>query len=196
MTQPQTVDVYPPEPKLNVSVYGIPGDAYDLPAGAIQQINDKGGSLAGADGGSGAGGFLLDWGRFILEMGGGGGGQSAEHVGVETDAGIGYGTVAVGVIAVRKRFFRIFPFAGVGGSGGGITVTRAGEPEPVLSTGAGTGLFEIGLGADLLLPLGPVRLMLGARAGLAWVPPGDPNAPPIRESGPFFRVQVGAGSNR
>ena len=199
------VALYPPEPKVNFTLFGSVGDSFQVSDAAAAEIAGRGYpplNAPDAEGGAGSGGMLVDWGRFILETQGGGGGMTARRGKQITSYGGGDGSFSVGLIAARRRFVRIFPFISLGGTGQGLTLVTEGDEAPQLSVGDGAGVFMIGLGVDLMLPLGPVRLTVGLRGGMRWLagpPPAQDKEPAETDkqlpdrNGPFVRVLFGLG---
>ncbi|MCA9892498.1 MAG: hypothetical protein KC615_05915 [Anaerolineae bacterium] len=121
-------------------------------------------------GGGGGGGFMHQRGRFMLNIGGSGQGYRRETAEKTASLGSGLGYIDTGYILLRNRFLRIFPLIGAGGLGGTATVVDRSSLDDAhqekVSIGTAAAEFHVGLGIDMMLPVGTRRrFVLGVRLG-------------------------------
>jgi hypothetical protein len=152
-----------------------------------------------AEGEGGGGGALMTFGRMVMDAGGSGVGGEEETASSELLFGYGMGHASVGYILAQDRLVRVYPLVGIGGAGGGLTITPrsgaetpAGEPDE--SEGEwGAALTTVGIGADLTLHVWRLGVVFGLRIGcyyglLSFSRNMDDVKPP---TGPFVRLIVG-----
>lgn len=120
-------------------------------------------------GGGGGGGFMMQRGRFVMNIGGSGQGYRRESAEKEASLGSGLGYADAGYVVLRNRHLRIFPLIGGGGLGGRASVVDRSSLDDAHrekeSIGTAAMEFHVGLGIDFMLPLGRRRFVIGVRLG-------------------------------
>jgi hypothetical protein len=138
-------------------------------------------------GGGGSGRFAFR--RVFVEGGGFGGGTKTDDDTIMM--GYGGGGGFLGITLLEIGWLRVFPL--LGGNGGGAAITRinaqadAESPSEEVLHNINSGGMLIGLGADVIVPLGKMHLLIGARIG--WrINMAGPEAEP---GGPFVQIVAG-----
>jgi hypothetical protein len=146
----------------------------------------------------GGGGGVVTVGRVVIDGQGSGGNDTYRSRTHQIETNGGQGAMQIGVLLLDTAFVRVYPLAGIGGTGGGVSLTplasnNGAEPH---RTGWFALLVSGGIGVDFRLPFWWLAVWIGLRVGYQ-LPAFNVQLGEGEEIGahprPFFRILMGTG---